>query len=132
MGDLIDAYLERVFDFARRRRLPLSIHFAESAEETAFLDDTSGQIAQTLYPYVGWGDMLPPPARRSPVAYLADRRGLVPSTLLVHGRITSYNVCYTKLLRELRTGHDAMVTVPQEVVALLQGVGEARGAPTRG
>lgn len=33
---------------------------------------------------------------------------------------------------ELRTGHDAMVTVPQEVVALLQGVGEARGAPTRG
>jgi len=78
-------YLEQVVDFARRRRLPVSTHLAESAEETAFLDRSEGPIATALYPSVGWQEMLPAPARRTPVAYLAERGGLLPGVLLAHG-----------------------------------------------
>lgn len=78
-------YLEEIFAFARRRRLPLATHLAESADEVTFLRDSAGPLAQALYPHVGWGDMIPPPARRSPVSYLAERGGLVTGNLLVHG-----------------------------------------------
>lgn len=78
-------YLEEIFDFARRRRLPLATHLAESVDEVAFLRDSAGPLQQILYPYVGWGEMIPPPAHRSPVAYLSERGGLVADNLLVHG-----------------------------------------------
>src|SRR5690606_13444091 len=35
-------YLKDVFDFARRRDIPLSIHFAESRDEVDFLRDSEG------------------------------------------------------------------------------------------
>mgnify|MGYP001187795357 CR=1 FL=1 len=78
-------YLEDVLDFVRRRSLPASMHFAESPEEVAFLLESEGDLARVLYPFVGWGDMLPPPARRRPAPYLAERGGLVPWNLLAHG-----------------------------------------------
>lgn len=78
-------YLEEIFAFARRRQVPLAIHLAESVDEVAFLHDSAGPLAQRLYPCVGWSEMIPPPARRSPVAYLADRGGLVAGNLLIHG-----------------------------------------------
>jgi cytosine/adenosine deaminase-related metal-dependent hydrolase len=78
-------YLEEIFDFARRRRLPLATHLAESVDEVVFLHASAGPLQQILYPYVGWGKMIPPPARRSPVAYLAERGGLVADNLLIHG-----------------------------------------------
>lgn len=78
-------HLEELFDFARRRGVPVATHLAESPDEVAFLRDADGPLAQVLYPFVGWRKMVPPPARRTPVAYLAERGGLVPWNLLVHG-----------------------------------------------
>lgn len=78
-------YLEEVLGFARRRRAPSCMHFAESPDEVDFLCDSRGPLAETLYPFVGWQNMVPPPARRTPTTYLAERGGLVPSNLLVHG-----------------------------------------------
>jgi cytosine/adenosine deaminase-related metal-dependent hydrolase len=78
-------YLEEIYGFARRRGVPTATHLAESADEVAFLQDADGPLARVLYPYVGWHEMLPPPPRRTPVAYLADRGGLVAGNLLIHG-----------------------------------------------
>lgn len=83
--NLSGEYLESLFDYARRHGLPLSTHLAESAAEVEFLLGSKGPIAERLYPLVGWRDMLPPPARRRPVPYLAERGGLVADNLLVHG-----------------------------------------------
>jgi len=86
-------YLEKVYDFARRRHVPLCTHLAESVDEVEFLQEADGPLARVLYPFVGWRDMLPPAARRSPVAYLEERGGLVPGNLLVHGvQVTAADV----------------------------------------
>jgi cytosine/adenosine deaminase-related metal-dependent hydrolase len=47
----------RIRKIARNR--PLSIHFAESAEESEFLESSSGALAEKLYPAVGWKGNLP-------------------------------------------------------------------------
>lgn len=78
-------YLEHIFDFARRRKVPTTLHLAESREESTFLYDSLGPMKDLLYPFVGWERMVPPPARRSPVAFVDACGGLVPSCLLAHG-----------------------------------------------
>lgn len=78
-------YMEAVLESARRNKVMTMTHLAESIEETEFFAESSGELATRLYPTVGWEKMLPPPARRSPVAYLDSLGGLVPSNLLVHG-----------------------------------------------
>jgi len=78
-------YLQAVLDYGRRRRVRRSIHLGESPAEAVFLADSAGEIATMLFPHVGWQEMLPPPARRSPVAYLGEAGGLNPEILLVHG-----------------------------------------------
>ncbi len=86
-------YLEEIFEFARRRGVPVAIHLAESADEVAFLQAADGPLARVLYPFVGWREMLPPPARRSPVAYLDERGGLRAGSLLIHGvQVTAEDV----------------------------------------
>ncbi|BCA79683.1 amidohydrolase family protein [Desulfuromonas sp. AOP6] len=82
---LSDRYMEEVVDFARRQQTPLSIHLGESAEERTFLESSGGDLAQIFYPSVGWQQEVPPPAHRTPTAYLYERGGLLPSTLLAHG-----------------------------------------------
>lgn len=83
--NLSSEYLEDVFNSARRHGLPLMTHVAESAAEVEFLQRARGPIAEKLYPFVGWQDMLPLPAGCAPVRYLADHGGLVAENLLVHG-----------------------------------------------
>jgi cytosine/adenosine deaminase-related metal-dependent hydrolase len=64
--------------------LPLAIHCAESAEESLFLQEGRGAIADELYAAAGW----PLPERvpgLSPVAWLATHGALSPQTLLIHG-----------------------------------------------
>ncbi len=78
-------YLEEIIDYARRQRVPLAIHLAESAEEVDFLRESRGSIATDLFAFVGWSDMVPPAPRRDPVSYLAERNGLHSDCLLVHG-----------------------------------------------
>ncbi|MDO3379653.1 amidohydrolase family protein [Geoalkalibacter halelectricus] len=83
--NLSSEYLEDIFRYARRHRLPLTTHVAESDAEVQFLREGRGPIAERLYPYVGWTDMLPAPAEVGPIAYLQQRDGLVADNLLVHG-----------------------------------------------
>jgi len=80
-----EEYLEHIYDFARRRQVPTSLHLAESREETSFVRDSSGPMKEQLYPFVGWQGLVPPPARRSPVAFVEACGGLASSGLLVHG-----------------------------------------------
>lgn len=64
--------------------LPLAIHCAESAEESRFLREGRGAIADELYAAAGW----PLPEHvpgLSPVAWLAAHGALSPQTLLIHG-----------------------------------------------
>ena len=64
--------------------LPLAIHCAESAEESLFLQQGRGAIADELYTAAGWS--LPERAPGlSPVAWLATHGVLSPQTLLIHG-----------------------------------------------
>ena len=69
---------------ARRRSIPLTIHLAETREELAFLHDSTGRIADQLYPFAGWGDYLPPPRYATPVSYLDSLGVLNPGTSVVH------------------------------------------------
>lgn len=69
----------------------LAIHFAESAEESVFLQHASGAIAERLYPQVGWSGQVPQPTFLRPVAWL-DAHGLLsPPPLLIHGVQVSQN-----------------------------------------
>ncbi|GAB6081990.1 amidohydrolase family protein [Desulfuromonas carbonis] len=78
-------YLRQSLDLGRQQSVPVMIHLAESAEESAFFRDLSGPLAQRFYPLAGWGNLLPPAAGVSPVAYLQRLGGLHPGVLLVHG-----------------------------------------------
>lgn len=90
---LSSEYIEELFAFARARQAPLAIHVAESPDEVVFLRDADGPLAKVLYPFVGWQKMVPPPAHRTPVAYLEERGGLSPRNLLVHGvQVTAEDV----------------------------------------
>lgn len=64
-----DAFLADITSAARSRDLPLAMHLAESREESAFFLDGSGKIATELYPFVQWGDYLPPPRHQSPTEW---------------------------------------------------------------
>jgi cytosine/adenosine deaminase-related metal-dependent hydrolase len=64
--------------------LPLMVHAAESREEALFMHDSSGTIAELLYPYVHWEAYLPPPRRTTSIAWLAGQGLLTAATLAVH------------------------------------------------
>lgn len=69
---------------SRQHGLPLSLHLAESPDEDRLLFDSTGPLADELYPLVGWQGSLPP-ARRTTPARFFDHGGLLgPATLAVH------------------------------------------------
>jgi aminodeoxyfutalosine deaminase len=61
--------------------LALAIHCSESLEETEFIFETSGELAEKFYPFVGWERYLTPP-RRCSSTELLDRAGLLTATTL--------------------------------------------------
>jgi len=75
--------LRQVFDFARQRRVPTTLHLAESPEEARFIRDSAGPIGDTLYPFVGW--QTPTPRRSSPTVFAEACGALSPDCLLAHG-----------------------------------------------
>lgn len=78
------AVLPAIADAARQKQYPLSLHLAESAAEDTLLFDSTGPLADLLYPLVGWSDFLPAPRRTTPARFF-DAAGLLgPSTLAVH------------------------------------------------
>ena len=77
-------HLETVIVAARQAGLPLSIHCAESREESTFLRAGRGPIAEELYAAAGWPVPNIAPGV-SPVAWLAAHGALSAQTLLIHG-----------------------------------------------
>lgn len=55
---------------ARLNRIPVKIHVAETFSEMQFFFDSKGEIAEKLFPKMGWGEALPPAHRKTPVQYL--------------------------------------------------------------
>jgi cytosine/adenosine deaminase-related metal-dependent hydrolase len=82
---LSSQYLEEILEFSRNRKIPVTMHLAESPDEAAFFRDSGGPLTRVLYPFVGWEDAVPPPGRCTPVAYLAKHGGLACWNLLSHG-----------------------------------------------
>ena len=76
--------LALVHDVALSRSLPLAIHISESQAESNFIFDSSGPLAEELFPFVGLEQYLMPP-RHCSSTELLDRHGLLtPATLAVH------------------------------------------------
>ena len=71
---------EAVAGFARRERLPIALHVAESREETAFVRDGEGPFAEALRAR----GIVVVARRLSPVAYVMQRGALRPGTLCIH------------------------------------------------
>ena len=77
-------YFNLIMAAARSSGLPITMHLAESREETAFFHDSTGKIATDLYPFVNWGSYLPPPLRTTPVGWINDAGGFGPDFMAVH------------------------------------------------
>jgi len=81
---LSGAFFRDVARIAELRCLPMAVHLSESREELDFLFDTTGPIAEKLYPFVGWERYLPPPMRTDPARYLDGLGILKPGTMAIH------------------------------------------------
>lgn len=82
---LSERFHGEIMGLAKDLDVPRLIHLAESREETDFFFDTSGKIAELLYPHVRWEEYLPPPQRATSTGWL-DRLGLLDRhTTAVHG-----------------------------------------------
>ncbi len=64
---------------------PLKIHAAETFAEMQFFYESSGEIAEKLFPQMGWADHLPPPHRKTPVQYLHSIGVLDAAPALIGG-----------------------------------------------
>jgi aminodeoxyfutalosine deaminase len=69
---------------AERRSVPLAIHLAESREEVDFFFNSTGKIAELLYPYAGWQNYIPSPQKTTPVAYLEKLGILAAAPTVIH------------------------------------------------
>lgn len=77
-------FFRQLKEFAQDRSLPLAAHLAESKAEVDFLFDSTGPIADKLYPFVGWQGKVPAPRRTTPAAYLDSLGILSPGAIAVH------------------------------------------------
>jgi len=79
---------ERLHQDVRRladsHNLPRIIHLAESREESEFFFDSTGKIAELLYPHVRWEPYLQPPRRTTATAWLDGLGVLNGSISAVH------------------------------------------------
>ncbi|BDV43276.1 metal-dependent hydrolase [Geotalea uraniireducens] len=57
---------------AEEFKIPRLLHLAESAEEVKFYFDSTGRIAELLYPQVRWEQFVPAPRRTTPTAWLEE------------------------------------------------------------
>jgi cytosine/adenosine deaminase-related metal-dependent hydrolase len=81
---LSETFLKALAVLTAAHSIPSVIHLSESREEATFMHDSSGKIAELLYPLAGWDAYLPPPRRTTSTAYLEGLGLLGPSTSVVH------------------------------------------------
>ncbi len=96
--------------------LPIMIHAAESFSEMEFFHNSSGDIANKLFPNIGW-DELPPEHKRTPVQHLSHIGFLDAAPLLVG----CAQVTDTDLDHVAQTGSKVVIT-PRSHENLQQGI----------
>ncbi len=62
--------LKIFYQHLKTLQIPLQIHTSQSFAEMEFFYDSKGDIANILFPYIGWKDNLPPPHQKTPIQYL--------------------------------------------------------------
>lgn len=55
---------------AGEEKIPIKIHVAETFAEMQFFFESKGEIAEKLFPQLGWGEQIPPPHRKTPIQFL--------------------------------------------------------------
>jgi aminodeoxyfutalosine deaminase len=84
-------------ELSRRLCVPKAIHLSESLEEVAFMFDSSGPIAEEIFPMVRWEAYLPGPRHATSASYLDGLGVLDASTLAVHAvHVTPADVALLK------------------------------------
>ncbi|HBG06726.1 MAG: metal-dependent hydrolase [Geobacteraceae bacterium GWC2_58_44] len=84
-------------ELSRRLGIPKAVHLSETAEEAAFMHDTTGAIAELLYPMAHWEQYLPHPMRTTSTSYLDQLGVLDGSTLAIHAvHVTPADVAILK------------------------------------
>lgn len=76
--------LKIIQQFAREEGVPVQIHAAESFQEMEFFFDAGGEMAEKLFPFVGWNQIKPPCVRKTPVTYLHSIDFLKCQPTLIH------------------------------------------------
>ncbi|BCG46442.1 Amidohydrolase [Citrifermentans bremense] len=76
--------LQDLHALAVKRAIPKAIHLSETADEASFMHDTTGDIAELIYPMAHWEQYLPHPMHTTSTRFLLDLGVLDPSTLAVH------------------------------------------------
>lgn len=108
--------LRMIAGHATAAGVPLQIHLAETFHEMEFFFDSKGDIAENLFPQMGWGEELPVPRQRTPVAYLEDIDFLKARPILA----SSVHLGVSDLDR-LKVCEAAIVHCPRSNRYLLQG-----------
>jgi aminodeoxyfutalosine deaminase len=84
-------------ELSRRLAVPKAVHLSESIEEVSFMFDSSGPIAEEIYPMARWEQYLPAPLRATSASYLDGLGVLDGSTLAVHAvHVTPADVALLK------------------------------------
>ncbi|WP_243373564.1 amidohydrolase family protein [Geotalea sp. SG265] len=78
------SFFREIKELAAHFSLPVMTHLSESPEEASFMHDSTGKIAELLYPHIHWEEYLPNPRKTTSVAYLDSLGILDPSTIAVH------------------------------------------------
>ncbi|MBJ6799932.1 amidohydrolase family protein [Geomonas propionica] len=74
-----------------------AVHLSETAAEAAFMHDSTGDIAELLYPMAHWEQYLPHPMRTTSTRYLDELGVLDAATLAVHAvHVTPNDVAILK------------------------------------
>jgi len=77
--------LQSLTSTARAKNIPITMHLAESEDENYFFMDTTGELSEKLYPFVGWEKYLPDPMKITSTEWLDLTGALAPDFLAVHG-----------------------------------------------
>lgn len=85
-------------------QIPIKIHAAESFAEMQFFFESTGEIADRLFPRLGWTGSLPPPHRKTPIQFLdsihllSNRSLLVGCLHLAEGDLQTLIKCQTPVI----------------------------------
>ncbi len=81
---VVGPFFSRLATMGKELGVPLMTHLAESPEELPFFHDTTGALAEQIYPFAGWEDYLPAPRHTTPTAFLDALEVLDANMTAVH------------------------------------------------